>query len=200
MAATPLRADVAAAGPCQGGGRRGQRLWRGRPGQDGSLPCRSLHVDAHVAAAEPAAAGQQAAAGSPRTPARQPCPPPASPAPHPRSDIGCHIDGYIAQAAHSLVVAADPAAPVTGRAADVVQCAQTCFDAAARLIRPGAAPRRLGAGARRRGWLAGRPAVRQLCGCCVAAAQRDRCRIQPCPSAPPTPQSARWLLSAHCKL
>ncbi|KAI7837788.1 hypothetical protein COHA_008417 [Chlorella ohadii] len=52
-------------------------------------------------------------------------------------DIGCHIDGYIAQAAHSLVVAADGAAPVTGRAADVMQCAQTCFDAAARLIRPG---------------------------------------------------------------
>jgi curved DNA binding protein len=52
-------------------------------------------------------------------------------------DIGCHIDGYIAQAAHSLVVAADAAAPVTGRAADVMQCAQTCFDAAARLIRPG---------------------------------------------------------------
>ncbi|KAL4422002.1 hypothetical protein ABPG77_005432 [Micractinium sp. CCAP 211/92] len=52
-------------------------------------------------------------------------------------DMGCHIDGYIAQAAHSLVVAADPAAPVTGRAADVIQCAQTCFDAAARLIRPG---------------------------------------------------------------
>ncbi|KAL4440303.1 hypothetical protein ABPG75_003304 [Micractinium tetrahymenae] len=52
-------------------------------------------------------------------------------------DMGCHIDGYIAQAAHSLVVAADAAAPVTGRAADVIQCAQTCFDAAARLIRPG---------------------------------------------------------------
>ncbi|PSC67049.1 proliferation-associated 2G4-like [Micractinium conductrix] len=52
-------------------------------------------------------------------------------------DLGCHIDGYIAQAAHSLVVASDPAAPVTGRAADAIACAQTCFDAAARLIRPG---------------------------------------------------------------
>ncbi|KAL4856447.1 ERBB-3 BINDING PROTEIN 1 [Chlorella vulgaris] len=52
-------------------------------------------------------------------------------------DLGCHIDGYIAQAAHSLVVASDPSAPVTGRAADAILCAQTCFDAAARLMRPG---------------------------------------------------------------
>ncbi|GAB4814168.1 hypothetical protein N2152v2_001214 [Parachlorella kessleri] len=52
-------------------------------------------------------------------------------------DIGCQIDGYITQAGHSLVVQADAAAPVTGRAADVIACAQTCFDAAARLIRPG---------------------------------------------------------------
>ena len=63
---------------------------------------------------------------------------PPRPVPSPRcSDLGCHIDGYIAQAAHSLVVASDPAAPVTGRAADAIACAQTCFDAAARLIRPG---------------------------------------------------------------
>lgn len=48
------------------------------------------------------------------------CPIPGT-RPLPRSDIGCHIDGYIAQAAHSLVVAADAAAPVTGRAADVMQ-------------------------------------------------------------------------------
>lgn len=57
--------------------------------------------------------------------------------PWPRSDLGCQIDGYISQAAHSLVVAADPAAPVTGRAADVIQAAVTCFEAAARLMRPG---------------------------------------------------------------
>lgn len=35
------------------------------------------------------------------------------------------------------MVQADPAAPVTGRAADVIACANTCFDAAARLMRPG---------------------------------------------------------------
>lgn len=45
------------------------------------------------------------------------------------SDIGCHIDGYIAQAAHSLVVAADAAAPVTGRAADVMQVRCGCSTA-----------------------------------------------------------------------
>lgn len=52
-------------------------------------------------------------------------------------DLGCQIDGLCAQAAHSLVVQADPAAPVTGRAADVIQAAATCYEAAARLIRPG---------------------------------------------------------------
>ena len=53
------------------------------------------------------------------------------------SDLGAHIDGYIAQAAHTVVAAADPAAPVTGRAADAIQAAATAFEAAARLIRPG---------------------------------------------------------------
>jgi methionine aminopeptidase len=35
------------------------------------------------------------------------------------------------------VVAADFQAPVTGKAADVIAAARTCFDAAIRLIRPG---------------------------------------------------------------
>ncbi|PSC67177.1 proliferation-associated 2G4 [Micractinium conductrix] len=35
-------------------------------------------------------------------------------------DLGCHIDGYIAQAAHSLVVASDPAAPKSGEVAPVL--------------------------------------------------------------------------------
>lgn len=58
-------------------------------------------------------------------------------------DFGCHIDGYIATQAHTHVVsdsAATGAAappPVTGRVADAMACAQTCFDAAVRLIRPG---------------------------------------------------------------
>jgi curved DNA binding protein len=52
-------------------------------------------------------------------------------------DLGCHIDGYTAQAAHTFLVQQDATAPVTGRAADVVQAAATCYEAAARLIRPG---------------------------------------------------------------
>ena len=35
------------------------------------------------------------------------------------------------------MVAADPAAPVTGRAADLLQATATAWEAAARLIRPG---------------------------------------------------------------
>lgn len=59
-------------------------------------------------------------------------------------DLGVHIDGFIATAAHTLQVpesAADsseqPAAPITGKAADVVAAAQTALEAALRLVRPG---------------------------------------------------------------
>jgi len=52
-------------------------------------------------------------------------------------DLGCHIDGHCAQAAQTIFVQTDPAAPVTGKAADVMQAAATCYEAAARLIRPG---------------------------------------------------------------
>jgi methionine aminopeptidase len=48
-----------------------------------------------------------------------------------------HIDGYVAVQATTVVVRADENMPVTGKAADVIQCAQTCFEAAVRLIRPG---------------------------------------------------------------
>ena len=60
------------------------------------------------------------------------------------SDLGVHIDGFIATAAHTLQVpesAADSseqqAAPITGKAADVVAAAQTALEAALRLVRPG---------------------------------------------------------------
>ena len=49
-------------------------------------------------------------------------------------DLGCHIDGYVSQAAHTFVVGATK---VSGRDADVMQCAKDCYEAAARLIRPG---------------------------------------------------------------
>jgi curved DNA binding protein len=51
-------------------------------------------------------------------------------------DMGCHIDGFVATQAQTIVVQGSDA-PVTGRAADVIQCARACHDAALRLIRPG---------------------------------------------------------------
>lgn len=48
-----------------------------------------------------------------------------------------HIDGYVAVQATTMLVRANDVAPVTGKAAAAMQCAQTCFDAALRLIRPG---------------------------------------------------------------
>jgi curved DNA binding protein len=50
-------------------------------------------------------------------------------------DLGCHMDGYIAQAAHTVVVGASTL--ITGRAADVLTATSQCYEAAARLIRPG---------------------------------------------------------------
>ncbi|CAD7698628.1 unnamed protein product [Ostreobium quekettii] len=52
-------------------------------------------------------------------------------------DLGCHIDGFIAVQAQTIVVQPEFAAPITGRAADVIAAAQTCFEAALRLVRPG---------------------------------------------------------------
>lgn len=53
------------------------------------------------------------------------------------SDLGSHIDGFVATAAHTLVVQSDTEAPVSGREADVMAAAQTALEAAIRLIRPG---------------------------------------------------------------
>lgn len=55
----------------------------------------------------------------------------------PCSDLGAHIDGWIASQATSLVVQSDPEAPVTGRPADVISAAHTAMEAALRLVRPG---------------------------------------------------------------
>ena len=52
-------------------------------------------------------------------------------------DMGCHFDGYTVQAAHTVVVQTDASVPVSGRAADVMQAASMCYEAAARLIKPG---------------------------------------------------------------
>ncbi|GAX82493.1 hypothetical protein CEUSTIGMA_g9920.t1 [Chlamydomonas eustigma] len=52
-------------------------------------------------------------------------------------DLGVHIDGFIATQAQTIFIQEDAAAPVTGRAADVMSAARIAFDAALRLIRPG---------------------------------------------------------------
>eukprot|EP00850_Spirogloea_muscicola_P022800 SM000312S11993 [mRNA] locus=s312:82782:85204:- [translate_table: standard] len=51
-------------------------------------------------------------------------------------DLGCHIDGFIAVLAHTVVLQEETAL-VTGRAADVLAAANTGLDVAMRLIRPG---------------------------------------------------------------
>ena len=53
-------------------------------------------------------------------------------------DLGAHLDGFIAQAAHTIVVTADGAAKVSGKAADVVLAAHNAMLAAQRVIREGA--------------------------------------------------------------
>jgi hypothetical protein len=56
----------------------------------------------------------------------------------PRSDLGCHIDGWIATQATTIQVnPGGVATPITGRAADAVKAARTAFDVAIRLIKPG---------------------------------------------------------------
>jgi hypothetical protein len=55
----------------------------------------------------------------------------------PCRDMGAHIDGFIAVAAHSLLLQPDSKTPVEGEQADVLQAASTALEAALRLIRPG---------------------------------------------------------------
>ena len=52
-------------------------------------------------------------------------------------DLGAHIDGFIAVAAHTVVVQKDSSAKVTGRNADVALAAYWASQAALRLLKPG---------------------------------------------------------------
>ncbi|XP_068123725.1 proliferation-associated protein 2G4 isoform X2 [Hyperolius riggenbachi] len=52
-------------------------------------------------------------------------------------DLGVHVDGFIANVAHSFVVGATKESAVTGRKADVVKAAHLCAEAALRLVKPG---------------------------------------------------------------
>jgi methionine aminopeptidase len=45
-------------------------------------------------------------------------------------DLGCHLDGFVAQAAHTVVVSADRNSKVSGRKAEVVLAAYNAFRAA----------------------------------------------------------------------
>jgi len=50
-------------------------------------------------------------------------------------DLGCHLDGFVAQAAHTIVVSADANSKVTGRKADAILGAYNAMQAAQRLIK-----------------------------------------------------------------
>jgi curved DNA binding protein len=51
-------------------------------------------------------------------------------------DLGCHIHGFAAQAAHTIVVSADKGSKVDGRKADVILAAHEAMRAAVRAIKP----------------------------------------------------------------
>merc|ERR1712012_394570 len=53
-------------------------------------------------------------------------------------DLGAHVDGYVAVAAHTVIVGASKENPVSGRKADVVIAAQKALEVALRLVKPGA--------------------------------------------------------------
>jgi methionine aminopeptidase len=50
-------------------------------------------------------------------------------------DLGCHLDGFITQAAHTIVVSADPASKVSGKNADAILAAHNAMLAAQRVIK-----------------------------------------------------------------
>lgn len=52
-------------------------------------------------------------------------------------DLGCHIDGFIAVAAHTFVVGATKENKATGRKADVILAAYNAAEAALRHLKPG---------------------------------------------------------------
>lgn len=53
------------------------------------------------------------------------------------SDLGAHVDGFIAVVAHTIVIGSLPEKKVTGRKADVVLAAHYASQAALRLLKPG---------------------------------------------------------------
>jgi len=54
-----------------------------------------------------------------------------------RIGLSAHVDGYIAQTAHSFVVGSSSEAPATGREADVIQAAHTACEVVLRTLKAG---------------------------------------------------------------
>lgn len=52
-------------------------------------------------------------------------------------DLGVHIDGYIATAAHTLVVGASKDKPVSGKIANAIWAAYNAQETVLRMLRPG---------------------------------------------------------------
>ncbi|CEP13275.1 hypothetical protein [Parasitella parasitica] len=52
-------------------------------------------------------------------------------------ELGVHVDGYIATAAHTIVVPSNPQEPTTGKAADVIAATHYAYETALRMLRPG---------------------------------------------------------------
>jgi len=52
-------------------------------------------------------------------------------------DLGVHLDGYIAVAAHTIIVGNSQGKPTTGKAADAICAAHIAGDAVLRLLKPG---------------------------------------------------------------
>ncbi|KAJ2000478.1 hypothetical protein GGI04_000402 [Coemansia thaxteri] len=58
-------------------------------------------------------------------------------------EVGVHIDGYIASAAHTTIASNNPALTITDRRADAISAAYYASEVAVRMIRPGQTARNL---------------------------------------------------------
>ncbi|KAJ2489698.1 hypothetical protein IWW37_003755 [Coemansia sp. RSA 2050] len=58
-------------------------------------------------------------------------------------EVGAHIDGYVASAAHTVVATNHPGAMVEDRRADAISAAYYGSEVASRMVRPGQSPRNL---------------------------------------------------------
>eukprot|EP01133_Synstelium_polycarpum_P007618 gene7618-8912_t len=55
-------------------------------------------------------------------------------------DLGVHFDGYMSLGAHTIIIGANQATPVTGKVADAVCAAHYALEAAMRMVKPGQKP------------------------------------------------------------